>query len=146
MHASMRPLDVYCPFADMEARHPGWSIQLVSNLPDGAQEVFLPRRKTLVLSKELHDKDPEMVVAHAVGHLDLHTIGGPFTHEQEMHAQFLATVRLDRERDAQRPAEPDQTARVRLANRPDLRGVVRRGVRRWLCGVTPRYLGCSACG
>ena len=59
MYASSRPLDTYCPFADMEARYPEWSIRLVPSLPDGAREVFLPRRKTLVLSKELHDKDPE---------------------------------------------------------------------------------------
>ena len=96
MYAAMRSIDLYCPFADLASRYPGWNIQLMADLPAKIGEVFLPQERTLLLSKTKHDTDPQLVVAHAVAHLDLHQIGGPFTLVQEQEATMLAEWRLDR--------------------------------------------------
>ena len=96
MHAAVRTIERYCPLADFAERHPGWDIQLVSDLTPDIGEIFLPQRKMLLLSRAKHDEDPGLVVAHAVAHLDLHRIGGPFTLVQEQEATMLAEFRLDR--------------------------------------------------
>lgn len=97
MHAAVRTIDTYCPLADLAERHPGWQIHLVSDLAPDIGEIFLPQRRTLLLSKTKHDTDPALVVAHAVAHLDLHRIGGPFSKAQEEEATMVAEFRLDRE-------------------------------------------------
>ena len=89
----------YDPIADLRARWAGWDIRVISGLDDDTAEVFLPARRTCLLSRALYSLDPHRLVAHVVAHLDLHRVhvGGQFTPAQEEEAELLAQMRLDRE-------------------------------------------------
>lgn len=94
--ASVRTIDTYNPLEDLCAH--GWTLRVVTGLGTDYAEVFLPKRKAILVSKILHDDDPDRLIAHLVAHLDLHpcSIGGSFTAEQEDAAETLAEIRLDR--------------------------------------------------
>lgn len=95
--AALRDVAPYSPATDMRTRYPEWDIVRVSDMPEDVGEVFLPKRQTILVARSLYDTDTDYTIAHLIAHLDLHQIGGPFTHEQEMQAKYLATIRLDRE-------------------------------------------------
>lgn len=92
---AVRNVAPYSPTEDMKARYPEWDVVRVTDMPEDVGEVFLPKRKTILVARSLHDADPDYVVAHLIAHLDLHAIGGPFSHEQEMQARYFAQLRLD---------------------------------------------------
>lgn len=94
--ASHRTIDAYDPLQDL-CDH-GWTLRIVTGLGTDYAEVFLPKRKAVLVSKILHDEDPDRLIAHLVAHLDLHEVhlGGPFTPAQEDQAETLAEIRLDR--------------------------------------------------
>jgi hypothetical protein len=92
---ALRAIARYDPSADFADRYPDWTL-FVSDLPEGIGEVFLPGRLTVLVSRTVHEKDADYAVAHVTAHMDLdHPIGGPFSHDEEMQARFLAQVRLD---------------------------------------------------
>lgn len=97
MPKGVRLIDRYSPMADLGARHPGWDVQLVSDLPSDLGEIFLPKRRTILIARALYEEDPDLAVAHACAHLDLHRITGAFSRAQEVEADTLADIRLDRE-------------------------------------------------
>lgn len=99
MTAAVRDVAPYSPDDDLRLRFPEWDVVRVGDLPVDVGEVMLPKRKTILLSRCIHDADPEYAIAHLIAHLDLHKIGGPFTKAQEDEARMLALWRLDREDD-----------------------------------------------
>ena len=83
--------------ADLRAQWPEWTIHLSTDLPPRSEK-FDGTRKRVYISAEPDDLDWRM--AHAIAHLALHrnTIlpGYRFTVEQEMDAEGLADLWLDR--------------------------------------------------
>lgn len=96
MH-SVRAIASYDPTADFAERYPDWTLYL-SETPASAQEIYLPDLRNIFVSRLAWERDPDYALAHVVAHLDMdHEFDGPFSHEVEMQAKYLATVRLDRE-------------------------------------------------
>lgn len=92
---NVRAIASYDPSADFAERYADWTLY-ISDMPGDIGEVFLPGRKNILLSREVHEKDPDYALAHVIAHLDLeHEIGGPFSHDEEMQARYFAQVRLD---------------------------------------------------
>ena len=85
----------YEPLVDMWARWPGWQVQR-RPLEDAA-EVITPDAKLVLLDCDVYNEDPELALAHAIAHLDLHMgSSGDFTEQQCQDADFYAELRLDR--------------------------------------------------
>lgn len=97
MPSAERTIDAYMPIVDLKSRHPEWCVKVISDLPADIGEIYLPKRKTVLIARAIHDADPAYAYAHICAHLDLHNIGGPFTAKQEGEAKTLADIRLDRE-------------------------------------------------
>ena len=93
-----RAIALYDPAADMAARYPDWQVVVMTRLPKDAREMWVEECKMVAVGADTYEADPQYVLAHLVAHLDWeHDLVGPFAHEQEMQAKFLAQVRLDRE-------------------------------------------------
>lgn len=92
---NVRAIAKYDPSADFAERYADWTL-FISEMPGDIGEIFLPGRRTALVSRAMYEKDADYAVAHVIAHMDLdHPIGGPFSHDQEMQAKFLAQVRLD---------------------------------------------------
>jgi hypothetical protein len=87
----------YGPLADLAERWPGWRIER-RDIPDAVEKIR-PGEKLIIIDTEHFNEDPQLHLAHAVAHLDLHLGRLPawFSDEHCMHADFLAEVRLDRD-------------------------------------------------
>ena len=83
----------------MQDRWPGWRFEVRHDLE--AAEIISTDGQLVEFEAEYFNEDPTMALAHFIAHLDLHLEQLPdeLSDEQCIHADFLAEVRLDRERD-----------------------------------------------
>lgn len=91
---NQREFPAYRPQGDAAERYPEWEIG-ASDLRGIAEIIDFKRRVAL------HDQgasDPDRSMTHMIAHIDLghRPINGRFTLEQELQADYLCEVRLDR--------------------------------------------------
>jgi hypothetical protein len=93
-HLCRRLLSKYNPLADAARRWPNWL--LAATALNGLAEIISAEGK-LILLDVAQWPDAETAFAHALAHLDLghHTMPADPAHEAE--ADWLASIRLDRE-------------------------------------------------
>ena len=90
----------YDPLVDLTERWPGWRFEC-RPLEPGTAEAFVWEEKLIELDSEYFDNDWELVLAHAIAHLDLHNDPMPrrLSDQQCVDADLYAEIRLDREED-----------------------------------------------
>jgi hypothetical protein len=90
----------YDPITDLLERWPGWRFEC-RPLEPGTAEAFVLEEKLIELDSEYFDNDWELVLAHAVAHLDLHNDPMPqcLSDQQCIDADLYAEIRLDRDED-----------------------------------------------
>jgi hypothetical protein len=111
------PVEQFAPARAVADRFAGWGIQVLdpakdrdalnelldgdvaATIPIHFEELFLPRRRLVVLSRSVFDADPDFTRAHAVCHLSLHHVdtGGPFTDDECDQASEVARLWLRKE-------------------------------------------------
>ena len=85
----------YDPWADLEERWPGWRLER-KPLPDAA-EAYLWDEHIIELDADYFNEDPQIAVAHAVAHLDLHSEDQPEVFTWDGHccfADFYVELRM----------------------------------------------------
>jgi hypothetical protein len=111
------PVQNFAPARALSDRFAGWVFQildpdldrdaLLEQLdPDNAvavpadfEELFLPRKRRVVLNRNVYELDPDFAQAHAVCHLSLHHVdtGEPFSDDECDEASTVARLWLRKE-------------------------------------------------
>lgn len=97
MCRALRQILQYDPWQDIKDRFPEWTVSVVDGIGEVPAALFLPKIRKCIVSKIVHDVDPERMMSFVAAHLHLGGFsGGEFSAEQDDLASSLADVWLDR--------------------------------------------------